>query len=89
MPAFKADKTKIQKKLFLRVLTVLAPPLLLIIAVLGSILTVIATPTEAAAVGAVGLLVATRFQNASAMRSGGYSRADTARILFQHAFYTY
>ena len=35
-------------------LTGLAPPLLLIIAVLGSIMTGIATPTEAASVGAIG-----------------------------------
>jgi TRAP-type mannitol/chloroaromatic compound transport system permease large subunit len=35
-------------------LRVLAPPLLLIVAVLGSILAGIATPTEAAAVGAIG-----------------------------------
>jgi tripartite ATP-independent transporter DctM subunit len=44
------------------VLHALVPPLLLIVAVLGSILGGIATPTEAAAVGAVGalLLAATR-----------------------------
>ncbi|UOD50296.1 TRAP transporter large permease [Orrella daihaiensis] len=44
------------------VLTALVPPLLLIIAVLGSILGGIATPTEAASVGAVGAmaLAATR-----------------------------
>ena len=40
-----------------RVVTVLIPPLLLIVAVLGSILAGMATPTEAAAVGAVGALV--------------------------------
>ena len=57
MPAFKADANKIQKRLLLRVFTVLVPPLLLIIAVLGSILTGIATPTEAAAVGAVGAML--------------------------------
>lgn len=39
------------------VLTALVPPLLLIIAVLGSILGGIATPTEAASVGAVGAMV--------------------------------
>jgi tripartite ATP-independent transporter DctM subunit len=39
------------------VLRVLVPPVLLIIAVLGSILGGIATPTEAAAVGAVGALL--------------------------------
>ena len=42
--------------LALRVIVVLIPPLLLILAVLGSILAGLATPTEAAAVGAVGAL---------------------------------
>ncbi len=40
-----------------RVLTVLMPPLLLIIAVLGSIMAGVATPTEAASVGAVGAML--------------------------------
>ncbi len=40
-----------------RVVKVLLPPLLLIVAVLGSIIAGIATPTEAAAVGAAGSLV--------------------------------
>jgi tripartite ATP-independent transporter DctM subunit len=40
-----------------RVLSALLPPLLLIVAVLGSILTGIATPTESASVGAVGALL--------------------------------
>ena len=39
-----------------KIMTVLLPPLTLIIAVLGSILAGIATPTEAASVGAVGAL---------------------------------
>ena len=43
--------------LWRRVLTVLAPPLLLIVAVLGSILAGVATPTEAAGVGAVGAML--------------------------------
>jgi tripartite ATP-independent transporter DctM subunit len=41
----------------LRVFSALLPPLLLILAVLGSILTGIATPTESAAVGAVGAMI--------------------------------
>lgn len=41
------------------VLTALVPPLLLIVAVLGSILAGIATPTESASVGAIGALVLT------------------------------
>ena len=40
-----------------RVLRALAPPLLLILAVLGSILTGLATPTEAAGVGGMGALL--------------------------------
>ncbi len=43
--------------LALRIIAVLIPPLLLILAVLGSILAGLATPTEAAAVGAAGALV--------------------------------
>lgn len=40
-----------------RVIKVLVPPLLLIVAVLGSIIAGVATPTEAAGVGAVGALL--------------------------------
>ncbi|SLN12936.1 TRAP transporter large permease [Oceanibacterium hippocampi] len=43
--------------LFREVLTALVPPLLLILAVLGSILGGIATPTEAASVGAIGAMI--------------------------------
>ncbi|MFC6488351.1 TRAP transporter large permease [Nitratireductor sp. GCM10026969] len=46
-----------RKKLLGEVVTTLIPPLLLIVAVLGSILGGIATPTEASSVGAVGALV--------------------------------
>ncbi len=43
--------------LWLKVLVVLVPPLALIVAVLGSILSGIATPTESASVGAVGAIL--------------------------------
>lgn len=47
-----------QEKVTLKALTSsVLPPILLIVAVLGSILTGIATPTEAAAVGAIGALL--------------------------------
>ncbi|PHP26570.1 TRAP transporter large permease [Limimaricola cinnabarinus] len=46
-----------KKGLFKEVLVALLPPLLLIMAVLGSILGGIATPTEAASVGAVGAII--------------------------------
>ena len=46
-----------------RVLSALAPPLLLILAVLGSILAGIATPTESASVGAVGAMLLSGVKN--------------------------
>lgn len=46
-----------RKSLVREVLVALVPPLLLILAVLGSILGGIATPTEAASVGAVGAMI--------------------------------
>lgn len=55
MPAHTSDKG--DQGLLGRVLKALLPPLILIIAVLGSILTGIATPTEAAAVGAMGAIL--------------------------------
>lgn len=52
-----------------RLFSVLVPPLVLIVAVLGSILGGIATPTEAASVGAVGAtLLAARRQGSAAAR---------------------
>lgn len=54
MPVDEAERTSgFYKRLFLALL----PPLVLIIAVLGSILTGIATPTEAASVGAIGAIL--------------------------------
>jgi tripartite ATP-independent transporter DctM subunit len=50
------DEPKLARKLLVTV-EVLIPPILIIMAVLGSIMTGIATPTEAAAVGCVGTLV--------------------------------
>ena len=47
-----------------KIVAALAPPLILIIAVLGSILSGLATPTEAAGVGAVGATLLAGFRNA-------------------------
>lgn len=44
------------KAFYIKLFAALLPPLLLIVAVLGSILTGIATPTEAASVGAIGAI---------------------------------
>ncbi len=53
IPAAEIDQTNIGS----RVLHALVPPIVLIVAVLGSILAGIATPTEAAAVGSIGALL--------------------------------
>ncbi len=51
------DRPKLDRKFAIQLLAGLLPPLALILAVLGSILTGIATPTEAAAVGATGATI--------------------------------
>ena len=58
MPALDAGEVDLPAgfELVIRIIRVLLPPLLLIISVLGSILGGLATPTEAASVGAVGAL---------------------------------
>ena len=56
-PALPASVRIGGKKLFVRVITVMLPPLLLIMVVLGSIFFGIATPTEAGALGSVGAIV--------------------------------
>ncbi|SDE35615.1 TRAP transporter large permease [Kordiimonas lacus] len=64
-PAIPAKEgQKLDAAFYGRLLMALMPPLVLIVAVLGSILTGIATPTEAASVGAIGaiLLGAARLQ---------------------------
>ena len=64
MPAIPADERNSGNHLLYDVIVSLLPPLLLIVAVLGSIIGGFATPTEAAAIGAVGamLLAAVRRQ---------------------------
>lgn len=55
MPTVETDKT--QTNLFSASIRALLPPIGLIVAVLGSIIAGLATPTEAASVGAVGALI--------------------------------
>ncbi len=64
MPAFPAAERRdiSAGQLLQRVVLVLLPPLFLIFAVLGSIMAGVATPTEAAAVGAVGALLLASFK---------------------------
>jgi len=57
-PLPKKDQLALNKQVLIKkILPVLLPPLLLIFAVLGSIIAGIATPTEAASVGAIGALL--------------------------------
>ncbi|MCW8910299.1 MAG: TRAP transporter large permease subunit, partial [Gammaproteobacteria bacterium] len=57
MPAIPENELHVDGQLKKQVLKELMPPVLLIIIVLGSIITGLATPTEAAAVGAVGAML--------------------------------
>lgn len=63
-----------------RTLKLLAAPLLLILAVLGSILSGIATPTEAAAVGAVGAMLLAASQKKLNIETLGSVVRETARV---------
>ena len=68
-----------------RLLGLIAGPLLLIVAVLGSILKGIATPTEAAAVGAVGAMALAMAQgqfNLSTLRQVVYRTAAISAMVF-------
>jgi len=57
MPAAVNDDTSFENRLLHDVIRSLLPPLVLIVAVLGSIIAGLATPTEAAAIGAVGAML--------------------------------
>ncbi|WP_413203514.1 TRAP transporter large permease [Rhodospirillum sp. A1_3_36] len=56
-PAIEMEEVESKGEMWSRIAHALIPPVVLIVAVLGSILTGVATPTEAAAVGAVGALL--------------------------------
>ncbi|MBM1813978.1 TRAP transporter large permease [Pseudosulfitobacter pseudonitzschiae] len=74
-----------KKDLLREVFVALVPPLLLILAVLGSILGGIATPTEAASVGAVGamILAATRWRlSFGVLRETAISTATITSMVF-------
>lgn len=74
-----------KKALAKEVLTALLPPLLLIIAVLGSILAGVATPTEAASVGAIGamILAATRWRLSwTIVKEAAVSTATITSMIF-------
>lgn len=73
-----------------RIVTTLLPPLLLILCVLGSILGGIATPTEAASVGAIGALLLAGFRLAEGQsnRLLGIGSASLVGVLILAGFVT-
>ncbi|MHA6296878.1 TRAP transporter large permease [Devosia sp. CAU 1758] len=80
-PVPEAEKAGLMREVFVA----LVPPLLLIVAVLGSILGGVATPTEAASVGSVGailLAVLRRRINFSILRQAVVSTATITSMVF-------
>lgn len=69
------------KSLWTRIITVLLPPVFLIILVLGSILTGLATPTEAAGVGATAALI-------FSMIKGKFNLKILREVVYNTAFQT-
>lgn len=81
MPAIPKNERNINKvELFVRTLKVLFPPLFLILSVLGSILTGIATPSEAASVGAIGAILLAISQRQFTLEILQIVMRDTLRI---------
>lgn len=85
IPEVKHDTTAHADSILLKSIKALLPPLLLIMAVLGSILSGAATPTEAAAVGAVGALllaIEKRQLSLSVLRDVVYSTTQVTSMIF-------
>ena len=90
MPAIPAAERRIGvRRLIAQTVFVLLPPILLIIAVLGSILGGVATPTEAASVGAVGamlLAAAQRQLNWARLREVARATTKISSMIFMIFF---
>jgi len=85
IPDVTANQSPQNESIFLKAIKALLPPLLLIIAVLGSILTGAATPTEAAAVGAVGALILALLKKEltlSVLKDVVYSTTQVTSMIF-------
>ena len=79
-PAINPENIDGSGNLVLRVLTSLLPPLLLIIAVLGSIFFGIASPTESAAVGALGAILLAMARRSFGLAELGDASRHTLRL---------
>jgi tripartite ATP-independent transporter DctM subunit len=69
-----------RRELWLRVFKVLLPPILLVVAVLGSIVGGVAAPTEAASMGAVGAVVITAASGRFTPKTLRETALDTSKI---------
>ena len=81
----KAPPVELDDVSFIELVSSIVPPLLLIVAVLGSILGGLATPTEAAGVGAMGALVLAAIRhelNLTQLREIGISTTKTTAMVF-------
>jgi len=81
----KAPPVELGDVSFIELVSSIVPPLLLIVAVLGSILGGLATPTEAAGVGAMGALVLAAIRhelNLARLREIGISTTKTTAMVF-------
>jgi len=85
IPVITPDTSEHPDSILSRAVKALIPPLLLIIAVLGSILSGAATPTEAAAVGAVGAMILAFTKKAlklSVVKEVVYSTTQVTSMIF-------
>jgi tripartite ATP-independent transporter DctM subunit len=80
MPVADADHTKYESHLLHDVIKSLIPPLVLILAVLGSIIGGFATPTEAASIGAVGAMLLAAFKNMLTLKTLQEVVRSTTRV---------
>ncbi len=67
-------------RVLLRALKAILPPMLLIVAVLGSIFAGIASPTESAAVGVVGALLLSLFKGSLSWQMVRYASLETVKL---------
>ncbi|MCU7940390.1 MAG: TRAP transporter large permease subunit [gamma proteobacterium symbiont of Bathyaustriella thionipta] len=85
IPNIVRNESQHSNSILIRSIKALIPPLLLIVAVLGSILTGAATPSEAAAVGAVGAIVlalSKKKLNFSVLKKVVYSTTQVTSMIF-------
>ncbi len=77
-PAIKSEEP--YKKVLQEALRVIMPPMLLILAVLGSIFAGIASPTESAAIGVLGALLLAGFQGTFSFELVRYASIETVKL---------